>query len=58
MVSRGDRNIPTRLAPNCHLHRLPPTLYILLKKRGKYVQQGGLGQNPQRKTTNKSWGNL
>jgi len=31
-VSRGEKNIPTRLAPNCHLHRLPPTLYILIKK--------------------------
>jgi len=32
MVSREDRNIPTRLAPNCHLYRLPPTQYRLLKK--------------------------
>jgi len=33
---------------------MPQNSKILLKKRGKYIQEeGGLGQNPQRKITNR-----
>jgi len=34
------------------IHRLPPTPYILLKKREKlkYIQEGGPNQNPQKKS--------
>jgi len=49
-ASRGSNDIPTRLAP-----RRVPILCRqsqrkkFIKKRGKRVQEGGLGQNPQKK---------
>jgi len=39
-VSKGDKNVPTR-APNCHLHRLPPTLFILFKKEENNMYKRG-----------------
>jgi len=51
------------LAPNRDPHPLPPFQYVILLKKGKkYLQEGGLGQNPQKpqkrtKETEKTKGN-